>query len=79
MNPKLRTLALMGALFTAVPAACTAQQTPAEATTASAAAQAVTPPTAAPLVTGLPDFTALVERVGPAVVNISAETAPRQA
>ncbi|KGO97600.1 Do family serine endopeptidase, partial [Novilysobacter defluvii] len=79
MNPKLRTLALMGALFTAVPAACTAQQTPAEATTASAAAQAVTPPTAAPLVTGLPDFTALVERVGPAVVNISAETAPRRA
>ena len=76
MNPKLRTVALLGALLATMPAACTAQQTPAEATTANAAAQAVTPPTAAPLVTGLPDFTALVERVGPAVVNISAETAP---
>ena len=31
---------------------------------------ATTAPPAAPLVTGLPDFTALVERVGPGVVNI---------
>lgn len=78
MNPKLRTFALMGVLFAATPAACTAQQSPTETTTAGAAAQAVTPPTASPLVAGLPDFTALVERVGPAVVNISAETAPRR-
>ena len=77
MNPKLRTLALMGVLFATAPTACTAQQSPAEATTASAAAQAVTPSSPTPLVAGLPDFTALVERVGPAVVNISAETAPR--
>ena len=79
MNPKLRTLALMGVLFSAAPAACTAQMTPVEATSGAVAAQAVTPPSAAPLVTGLPDFTALVDRVGPAVVNISAETAPRRA
>ena len=77
MNPKLRTLALAGALVAAAPVACTAQQSPAE--TRAVAAQAVTPEAPSPLVTGLPDFTALVERVGPAVVNISAETAPRRA
>jgi serine protease Do len=46
------------------------------------AAQAVAtpPPTAAPvqpLVTGLPDFTALVERYGPAVVNVRVREQPR--
>lgn len=46
------------------------------------AVQAVaTPPTAAapvqPLVTGLPDFTALVERYGPAVVNVRVDERPR--
>lgn len=34
---------------------------------------------AAPLVAGLPDFTRLVEQVGPAVVNIEAKIGPRQA
>jgi serine protease Do len=48
----------------------------------SVAAQAVaTPPAAAapvqPLVTGLPDFTALVERYGPAVVNVRVDARPR--
>src|SRR5690606_4694024 len=47
------------------------------------AAQAVaTPPAAAapvqPLVTGLPDFTGLVERYGPAVVNVRVETRPQE-
>jgi serine protease Do len=46
------------------------------------AAQAVaTPPVAAapvqPLVTGLPDFTALVERYGPAVVNVRVDARPQ--
>ena len=41
------------------------------------AASAVTAPAAAPLVTGLPDFTRLVERVAPAVVNIEVTIGPR--
>ena len=72
MNRPLRAVAVLGILAASLPVACTAQQTP----TTAAAAQAVTPPVAAPIVTGLPDFTQLVKRVGPAVVNISAEIAP---
>jgi len=72
MNRPLRAVALLGALAAVLPVAC-AQQTPAAA---ASAAQAVTPPDAQPIVTGLPDFTRLVQRVGPAVVNISAEMAP---
>lgn len=72
MNRPLHTIAVLGILAASLPVACTAQQVP---TTASAA-QAVTPPVATPLVTGLPDFTQLSKRVGPAVVNISAEMAP---
>ncbi|MGY1425295.1 Do family serine endopeptidase [Lysobacter sp. A289] len=75
MNRPFRSIALLGTLAAALPIACTAQQSP---TVAVAASQAVTPPTAQPIVSGLPDFTALVKRVGPAVVNISAETAPRR-
>ena len=41
------------------------------------AASAVPAPTAAPLVTGLPDFTRLVDRVAPAVVNIEVTIGPR--
>lgn len=74
MNRPFRSIALIGTLAAALPIACTAQQSPA---VAAAASQAVTPPTAQPIVSGLPDFTALVKRVGPAVVNISAKTAPR--
>ncbi len=68
----LRSLALAGAIFAALPAACTAQPP----STPIAPPPAATP--AAPLVAGLPDFTALVQRVGPAVVNISAEVTPRR-
>src|SRR5690606_41464119 len=75
MNRPIRSIALLGVLAAALPAACTAQQSP---TVAAAASQAVTPPTAAPIVTGLPDFTRLVERVGPAEGNIRAEIAPAQ-
>ncbi|MFX5839849.1 hypothetical protein ABTE60_21285, partial [Acinetobacter baumannii] len=35
------------------------------------AAPAVTAPTSAPLVSGLPDFSTLVEQTSPSVVNIS--------
>ncbi|MEJ7746498.1 MAG: Do family serine endopeptidase [Luteimonas sp.] len=52
----------------------------AQAPTAVAQAPvAVAQSTAPQLVSGLPDFTHLVEQVGPAVVNIEAGVAPRQA
>jgi len=72
MNRPIRSIALLGVLAAALPVACTAQQSP----TTAAASQAVTPAAPTPIVTGLPDFTQLVKRVGPAVVNISAEIAP---
>lgn len=73
MKPMLRTLALVSATAVATAAATTvlpigAGQPSTPATVATASAQAIE----APLVTGLPDFTQLVERVGPAVVNIEA-------
>lgn len=73
MQRPLRSLLLVGAIAAALPAACTAQSP----TTPIAPPPSAVP--AAPLVTGLPDFTQLVQRVGPAVVNISAEIAPRRA
>ncbi len=78
MNPRTRTLALVAATAAATAGITTilpigAHQPAAAAATvpAVAAAEAINAP-AAPLVTGLPDFTQLVERVGPAVVNIEA-------
>lgn len=71
-NRPLHSLALVGAIAVALPVACTAQAP----TTPIAPPPSATP--AAPIVTGLPDFTALVQRVGPAVVNISAETTPKR-
>jgi serine protease Do len=60
-------LALSGfALAACSPSASTAVP-PVQAVAPAVAAAAVT---TAPLVTGLPDFTALVERYGPAVVNV---------
>lgn len=80
MNRPFRTIALIGALAAALPVACTAQS-PDDARTAQS--KPIAPPPSAtpsaPIVTGLPDFTGLVQRVGPAVVNISAEIAPRGA
>ena len=82
MNRPLRTLALTGLLVAAIPVACTAQA-PDETRRAQGSEKPIAPPPSSqpsrPLVTGLPDFTSLVERVGPAVVNVSAEIAPRTA
>ena len=67
MNRPLRTIALLGALAAALPIACTAQAPNA------AAIRAVPPDRAAggaDGVAGLPDFTNLVQQVGPAVVSI---------
>ncbi|RPE81274.1 DegQ family serine endoprotease [Vulcaniibacterium tengchongense] len=73
MNRPFRSLALAGAIVALLPTACSAQPP----STPIAPPPAATP--APPLVSGLPDFTALVQRVGPAVVNIRAEVAPRRA
>jgi len=74
MNRSLRSLAVLG-VIAAMPVACTAQPS-GSAAAPVVAAQSSAP--AAPIVTGLPDFTGLVEQVGPAVVNVSAEAAPRK-
>lgn len=74
MNPRTRTFALVAVTAAATAAATTVLPTVARqpaATVAATAAEAINAP-AAPLVTGLPDFTQLVDRVGPAVVNIEA-------
>lgn len=79
MNRPLRSLAVLGLLAATLPVACTAQPpaTSGSATAATATTAQTLPAT--PIVTGLPDFTGLVEQVGPAVVNISAEAGPRRA
>ncbi len=75
LSPRIRLLSL---LILAAPAAC-AQQ-PAEAPQAAQPALAARPATSAPqIVTGLPDFTQLVEQVGPGVVNIEVRGSARQA
>jgi serine protease Do len=86
MKQSLRTLALVSATVAATAAATTvlpitASQpvaavgaTAAASATVATAAEAIT----VPVVTGLPDFSQLVERVGPAVVNIEATGSPRR-
>ena len=73
MNRPLRALALCGMIAAALPVACTAQPP-----SVTALPVPSTAPPAVPMVSGLPDFTKLVQQVGPAVVNISAEMAPRR-
>ena len=82
MKQSFRMLALVSATVAATAAATTilpitASQpgAPAAASTSvAAAAEAIT----VPVVTGLPDFSQLVERVGPAVVNIEATGSGRR-
>ena len=78
--PAFALILLTAAATTAVvlPVA-TAQSTADAPATQAATAQPVTPVPATPLVTGLPDFTRLVEQVGPAVVNIEAVIGARTA
>jgi serine protease Do len=78
MNSSVRN-SLFGLLILTTPLAACAQQP-------SAASQGVTPAavssiaqsSAPQIVTGLPDFTQLVEQVGPGVVNIEAKAGARQ-
>ncbi|WP_372012864.1 DegQ family serine endoprotease [Pseudoxanthomonas sp. 10H] len=82
MNSRVRP-SLLAALVLTVPlmACARAPEGAATASQAAAPAAAVSAPQApsAPLVTGLPDFTRLVEQVGPAVVNIEARIPARTA
>ncbi len=73
MKQSFRTLALVSATVAATAAATTMLPITASPTpvAAAASAEAINAPNT-PLVSGLPDFTQLVERVGPAVVNIEA-------
>lgn len=75
MNASFRTLALVSATAVATAAATVILPISAvdNATTRATAAPAPATEAAAPLVTGLPDFTRLVDRVGPAVVNVEAQ------
>ena len=68
MTPRIRTQAMALLALTLPLAACA--QAPAPAAPAAAAAAPAPRAPAQPLVSGLPDFTNLVEQVGPGVVNI---------
>lgn len=78
MNPCVRN-PLFGLLVLTMPlAACArpaADAAPASAAIASTIAQSSAPQ----IVTGLPDFTTLVQQVGPGVVNIEAKVTPKKA
>ena len=73
-NPLLAALALTFPLV-----ACAREPSPAPAAPAAVPAAAAPAAPAAPLVTGLPDFTRLVEQVTPGVVNIEARIGARAA
>ena len=76
MTPHVRH-PLLALLMLTTPLAACAQQADAPAPVASAA-PAVAQSTAPQLVTGLPDFTQLVEQVGPGVVNVEATVGSRR-
>ncbi|WP_024869593.1 Do family serine endopeptidase [Pseudoxanthomonas suwonensis] len=78
MNPRVRPSLLAALVLTAPLAACARAPEAADAPVATAAAPAVATAPAAPLVSGLPDFTRLVEQVSPAVVNIEAKVGARR-
>ena len=72
---------LLGLLFLTAPLGACAEQGGAAAAADTAAAPAIAgiaQSSAPAIVTGLPDFTRLVEQVGPGVVNIEARVSPRQ-
>ena len=76
MTPHARS-GLLAVLMLTTPLAACAQQPEAPvptATTAPVVAQSAAPQ----LVTGLPDFTQLVEQVGPGVVNVEATVGSRR-
>ena len=79
MTPSVRN-GLFGLLFITIPLAACAQQagTAQGGGGGSAAVGGLAQSSAPQIVSGLPDFTQLVEQVGPGVVNIEARAAPRR-
>lgn len=78
MNSSVRN-SLFGLLVLTTPlAACAQQPTAAAQGAAPAAVSSIAQSSAPQIVTGLPDFTQLVEQVGPGVVNIEAKVGARQ-
>jgi serine protease Do len=75
MNPRVRNPLIAALALTMPLVACARSPEPVAADAPVAVAAAAAP--AAPLVTGLPDFTQLVERVAPGVVNIEAKVTRR--
>lgn len=79
MNSSVRN-SLFGLLVLTTPlAACAQQPTAAPQGASPAAVSSIAQSSAPQIVTGLPDFTQLVEQVGPGVVNIEAKVGARQA
>jgi len=79
MNSSVRN-SLFGLLVLTTPlAACAQQPTAAAQGAAPAAVSSIAQSSAPQIVTGLPDFTQLVDQVGPGVVNIEAKVGTRQA
>ena len=76
MTPHARN-GLLAVLMLTTPLAACAQQAEAPVPVA-ASAPAVAQSAAPQLVTGLPDFTQLVEQVGPGVVNVEATVGSRR-
>lgn len=79
MNSRVRPSLLAALVLTAPLAACARAPEASPSPVAQAAPAATPAAPSAPLVTGLPDFTRLVEQVGPAVVNIEARVPARYA
>ncbi len=79
MNSNVRN-GLLGVLILASPlAACAQQGSTAPQASTPASVSSIAQSSAPQIVTGLPDFTKLVEQVGPGVVNIEARTGTRTA
>ena len=79
MNSRVAPRLLAALVVTAPLMACARAPEAAAPQAAAPVVAAPAPAPAAPLVTGLPDFTRLVEQVGPGVVNIEAKIGQRRA
>lgn len=77
MNPNVRN-PLFGLVLLTLPLAACARPAADAAPSSAAVTSAIAQSSASQIVTGLPDFTQLVETVGPGVVNIEAKTTPKK-
>ncbi len=78
MTPSVRNSLFSLLVLTSPLAACAQQPGSTQQAPAPAVASSLAQSSAPQIVTGLPDFTRLVEQVGPGVVNVEAKVAPRK-